>query len=196
MITYIRGMLVTQFDGVVTVDVAGVGISCFSPPLSVQNGCLVLLYIEWIWSSEHGPQLYGFSSEAERSLFSLVRNCQGIGAKGALSLIITCGIQELASAIAERRVESLCKAPGVGRKRAELIVAQLYEKITDRLSEFVSENSTAHEYKMIQNALSGLGYSSIEVQRAMHVVHESPIESFEQGLKRALRSLVPGQSTS
>ena len=191
MIDRMNGMLTAYEAGSAIVQVGGIDIIVLAPNIHIASGAPISLYIDWVWSADNGPQLYGFKTRAERSLFSLVRNCQGIGAKGALSLIATCGADGLARMIAERKIDELCKAPGVGRKRAELIVAQLHEKILDRLADFCSSGDTSY-YRQIHQALVGLGYASTEIQRALGAIEGIPLESFEQGLKKALRALVPG----
>jgi holliday junction DNA helicase RuvA len=189
MIDKISGTVVAHTNEELIIAVGDIDIVVFAAGVVAQPGTRISLYIDWVWNAEAGPQLYGFHSRADRSLFGLIRNCQGIGAKGALGLIATCGVSELAHAIVEKNSAILCKAPGVGRKRAELIIAQLHERIAERLSDF--SVSTGAAYRQIQTALSGLGYAQLEIQRALSEITPEGIISFELGLKQALRALIP-----
>lgn len=191
MIDKISGTVVAYTGEELTLSVGDIDIIVFAPSIVAQPGSRVSLCIDWVWNAELGPQLYGFNSVAERAIFGLIRNCQGIGAKGALALLATCGAFELAHAIVEKNSSALCKAPGVGRKRAELIIAQLHDRIAERLADFTPPNAPSSCYRQIQNALVGLGYAQPEIQRALSEVAPDSLTSFELGLKQALRALMP-----
>lgn len=191
MIDKISGTVVAHTGEELIIAVGDIDIVVLAAAISAQPGARVSLCIDWVWNAETGPQLYAFNSRAERSLFGLIRNCQGIGAKGALALIATCGVSELAHAIVEKNAGALCKAPGVGRKRAELIIAQLHERVAERLADFAVSGATPSSYRQIQAALVGLGYAQPEIQRALSELNPESLGSFESGLKQALLALMP-----
>jgi holliday junction DNA helicase RuvA len=77
---------------------------------------------------EDAIRLFGFASEVERSWFRTLQNVQGVGSKVALALLGTLSPQELANAIALSDWPSVEQAPGIGKKLAQRIVAELKDK--------------------------------------------------------------------
>ena len=47
----------------------------------------VKLHIHMHWSADHGPSLYGFTSELEKTVFLLVIGCSGLWSKDWISCI-------------------------------------------------------------------------------------------------------------
>ena len=75
-----------------------------------------------------GVAVFGFASEVERAWFRTLQNVQGVGAKVALALLGTLSPQDLANAIALGDWASVEQAPGIGKKLAQRIVAELKDK--------------------------------------------------------------------
>ena len=73
-------------------------------------------------------RLYGFAGDLEREWFRLLQTVQGVGAKVALAVLGTLKPGDLATAIALQDKATLSRAPGVGKKVAERIVAELRDK--------------------------------------------------------------------
>ncbi len=77
------------------------------------------------------PRLVGFLTEGEKRFFLLYVGVQGIGvSKGLRSLAMP--IEQIASAVEARDAATLARLPGIGRRTAEKIVAEL----AGRLQEF------------------------------------------------------------
>jgi Holliday junction DNA helicase RuvA len=76
---------------------------------------------------ENDVRLYGFLSPQDRALFRLLLTVQGVGPKMALNLL-SLGLEALVGAIYAKDVAAIAKAPGVGRKTAERVTAELAEK--------------------------------------------------------------------
>jgi holliday junction DNA helicase RuvA len=84
------------------------------------------------------PRLVGFLSETEKRFFVRYISVQGIGiAKGLRSLILPVG--QIAGQIEARDAKSLSDLPGIGRRTAEKIIAELCGK----LDEFAVAGATA-----------------------------------------------------
>jgi Holliday junction DNA helicase RuvA len=64
----------------------------------------------------------------ERSWFRTLQTVQGVGAKVALGLLGTLSPRDLANAIALSDWASVEEAPGIGKKLAQRIVAELKDK--------------------------------------------------------------------
>jgi Holliday junction DNA helicase RuvA len=77
---------------------------------------------------EDAIRLFGFVSETERAWFRLLQTIQGVGAKVALAVLGTLSPQDLASAIALNNWAAVEQSPGVGKKLAQRIVAELKDK--------------------------------------------------------------------
>lgn len=74
------------------------------------------------------PRLVGFLRPEDRSFFQLFITVKGIGPKKALrALIMPTG--EIAQAIESRDTRFLCELPQIGKRMAELIVAELGGKV-------------------------------------------------------------------
>ncbi len=77
---------------------------------------------------EDAIRLYGFKSEVERTWFRTLQNVQGVGAKVSLAILGVLSPQELANAIALGNWAAVEQTPGVGKKIAQRIVAELKDK--------------------------------------------------------------------
>jgi holliday junction DNA helicase RuvA len=77
---------------------------------------------------EDAIRLFGFTSEVERAWFRTLQTIQGVGSKVALAVLGTLGPQDLANAIALQNWAAVEQSPGVGKKLAQRIVAELKDK--------------------------------------------------------------------
>lgn len=119
--------------GRLVVDVNGVGYEVWAPEsVLAENpvGETVTLTIRML-VREDDISLYGFSNPAQRHLFDLLRGVQGCGAKTSLALIGTLGESLVRNSILAHDTRTLIKAPGVGPKLAEKIVASLRDRMAE-----------------------------------------------------------------
>jgi Holliday junction DNA helicase RuvA len=77
---------------------------------------------------EDAIRLYGFASEIERAWFRTLQTIQGVGAKVALAVLSTLSPADLVQAIALQNWAAVEQSPGVGKKLAQRIVAELKDK--------------------------------------------------------------------
>ncbi|HUU93918.1 MAG TPA: Holliday junction branch migration protein RuvA [Phycisphaerae bacterium] len=76
------------------------------------------------------PRLIGFLSETERRFFVRYVSVQGIGiAKGLRSLVLPVG--QIAERIESRDAAALAQLPGIGRRTADKIIAELCGKLDE-----------------------------------------------------------------
>jgi len=73
------------------------------------------------------PRLIGFVRPEDRGFFELFITVKGIGPKKALRALAE-PVSEIAAAIESRDTRFLCKLPQIGKRMAELIVAELAGK--------------------------------------------------------------------
>jgi Holliday junction DNA helicase RuvA len=130
MIGKLRGTVDAVGEVHVIVDVNGVGyeVQASARTLRVlQPGQEATLAIE-THVREDAIRLYGFTSEVERAWFRTLQTIQGVGAKVALGVLGTLSPQDLANAVAMQSWVAVEQAPGVGKKLAQRIVAELKDK--------------------------------------------------------------------
>ena len=75
------------------------------------------------------PRMIGFLSLVEREFFDEICSVDGVGVKKALRSMVR-PVREVAVAIEEQDVKSLCALPGIGAALAERIIAKLRRKMT------------------------------------------------------------------
>ncbi len=130
MIGKLRGKIDAIGESHLIIDVNGVGYEVQASARTLRNlkpGDEASLTID-THVREDAIRLYGFSSEVERSWFRTLQNVQGVGSKVALSLLGTLSPNDLANAIALNNWQAVEQAPGVGKKLAMRITAELKDK--------------------------------------------------------------------
>ena len=130
MIGKLKGKIDSIGESFCIVDVGGVGYEVQASARTLRNmkiGEEVGLTID-THVREDAIRLFGFASEVERSWFRMLQTVQGVGARVALGLLGTLAPRELANAIALSDWASVEQAPGIGKKLAQRIVAELKDK--------------------------------------------------------------------
>ena len=130
MIGKLKGKVDAIGESFLIVDVNGVGYEVQASARTLRNlklGEDVSLSID-THVREDAIRLFGFASEVERSWFRTLQAVQGVGSKVALALLGTLSPPQLANAIALGDWASVEEAPGVGKKLAQRIVAELKDK--------------------------------------------------------------------
>ena len=130
MIGKLKGKVDAVGEAHAIIDVNGVGyeVQCSARTLrTMQIGDAASLTID-THVREDSIRLFGFSSEVERSWFRTLQTIQGVGSKVALAVLGTLSPQDLANAIALGNWAVVEQTPGVGKKLALRIVAELKDK--------------------------------------------------------------------
>jgi len=130
LIGKLRGIVDAVGEAHVIVDVNGVGYEVQASARTLRTlgvGQEVTLSIE-THVREDAIRLYGFTSEVERAWFRILQTIQGVGSKVALAVLGTLSPQDLANAIALQNWAAVEQAPGVGKKLAQRVVAELKDK--------------------------------------------------------------------
>jgi Holliday junction DNA helicase RuvA len=134
MIAFLYGRLAEKHPTRIVVDVGGVGYEVFIPLSSYDSlptggePCKILTYHH---VREDTQILFGFMTEAEKSMFKLLMGTTGIGPKLALSALSGLSVRDLKAAIVTGDTKSLSSISGIGRKVAERLIVELKDKITD-----------------------------------------------------------------
>lgn len=130
MIGKLKGIVDAIGESHCIIDVNGVGYEVQASARALRNmeiGQLVVLVID-THVREDAIRLFGFVSEVERSWFRTLQSVQGVGSKVALGVLGTLSSQDLSNAIALGDWASVERSPGVGKKLAQRIVAELKDK--------------------------------------------------------------------
>jgi holliday junction DNA helicase RuvA len=130
MIGKLKGIVDAVGESHAIIDVNGVGYEVQASARTLralQMGQEVSLAIE-THVREDAIRLFGFTSEVERAWFRTLQTIQGVGAKVALAVLGTLSTQDLANAIALQDWAAVEQSPGVGKKLAQRIVAELRDK--------------------------------------------------------------------
>ncbi|MCJ7737020.1 MAG: Holliday junction branch migration protein RuvA [Anaerolineae bacterium] len=128
--------------------------------------------------------LYGFLTDEELSLFKLLLSVSGIGPKVALAMLSSLSPDVLRDAVLHEDPGVLTRVPGVGAKTASAVIFHLRDKITV-FGEGVSGAFGETDAEVIA-ALTGLGFSIVEAQRALQSVARDPDLSLEERVRQAL----------
>jgi Holliday junction DNA helicase RuvA len=184
----IAGKLIAKHPPQIVVDVHGVGYELDVPMSTLYQlpatGTDVTL-LTHLLIREDAHQLYGFSTESERSLFRKLLKISGVGARTALSVLSGMSVADVRQAVTEQDSGRLTKIPGIGKKTAERLLLELKDKLDIAVVAVQSEASTAGSD--VINALLALGYNDKEAQFA--VKHLDSGLSVTEGIRQALRVL-------
>lgn len=177
MIGKLKGTVDEIGEDHAVIDVHGVGYVAFCSGRTLsglQEGEAAILFIE-TYVREDQLKLFGFATKLEREWFRLLQSVQGVGAKVALAVLTTLTPSELANAIALQDKAMVARAPGIGPKVAQRIVAELKNKapafagdaahigFKQELGEGVASGAVSDAV----SALSNLGYSRDQAANAV-----------------------------
>lgn len=186
MIARLEGVVLSVDDGVVVLDVGGVGFAVHTPlTVTVQAGKRATLYT-YLHVRENELALYGFPDQDQKDLFVMLLGVSGVGPKAALSVMGTLSPDTLRRAVLNGQPEALSRAPGVGKKTAEAIVLHLKDKIKRQgaVTLEMAEDDTD-----VIAALTTLGFSIVEAQRALQQLPRDEKLSLDEKIRRALSLL-------
>ena len=197
MIEYIKGELATLEPMQAVIDCSGVGyrleISLASydalQRMTSDDGkpCQVKLLVhEVIREDEH--LLYGFSDEAERSMFRLLIGVNGVGVATARMMLSSLTVDQLREAIASQDVKTIQRIKGIGAKTAQRIALELQDKVggTPSLASNVS-GAAANSRGEALSALTMLGFQRSAAEKVLQGLPATL--SVEEMIKEALQKL-------
>lgn len=194
MIARLAGTLITAQPPLLVIDVAGVAyeveapLSVFYDLPSLGQPIVVLTHLS---VKEDSHTLYGFASDAERSLFRQLLKISGIGAKLALTILSGASGDELARHVREGDSAALVRIPGIGKKTAERIIIELRDKL-DGLPATAPAPGKAFVPVggPVSEAIHALGALGYRPQEASHMVKQvaQPEMTVEELVRGALQA--------
>jgi Holliday junction DNA helicase RuvA len=182
MIITLKGAVTHKSAGFAIVETGGVGYQVYmsSGTLSELPGSGEV----FLWTHEHIREdmrdLYGFRTEAERTLFLQLIDVSGVGPKMALNILCLGPVGDIEQKIEAGDAGWIAQVSGVGKKTAQKIILELKGKLAE-----VAEESTVD--KDVLAALVGLGYSREQAKDAVGATETT--DNVEKRLKDALKTL-------
>jgi holliday junction DNA helicase RuvA len=146
MIAYLRGTVLEELENGIVLDVNGVGYQVMLPQYQLKvlralhassdgavtsglQGASIALYTYYHASERQPiPVLVGFHEVKEKEFFELLITVAELGPMSAAKAM-TIPVSEFASRIQTRDVRGLSELPGIGRRKAEQIIATLWGKV-------------------------------------------------------------------
>jgi len=149
---------------------------------------------------EDAQLLYGFFTEAERSLFRTLIKVSGVGPKLALAVLSGMEVATFIDCIEQGLLDSLVRVPGVGKKTAERLIIEMRDKLQGKGTAVhdntewmpLLHNTKATPTQDAISALISLGYKSPEATRAVNRAQSNDKENSESSemlIRKALKEL-------
>jgi Holliday junction DNA helicase RuvA len=194
MIASLTGRLKRTATDYLILDVSGVGYQVFVPLSSYAvlpgDGEEISLHIH-THLREDSLSLFGFLTEAEKSMFLLLMGVSGIGPKLALSVLSSLSVSELSHAIQASDDSRLRGISGIGKKTAARMVLELKDKVKHLApaAEFRTGAAvTAGQGEDAVSALVNLGYKRSLAEEAVGKARSGlPLEAL---IREALNVLI------
>ncbi len=187
MIAFLAGEIAEKKGDSLVVMVGGVGIEVFVPSsvqASVMVGEEVRLHTH-MHVREKEISLYGFATREEADIFRSLLGVSGVGPKNALSILSSMGPDALRTAVWNEDVSRLKSVPGIGAKTARKIILEMKDRIGAPEGAPESFTSLGEVDAQVIEALTALGYSLVEAQRAVQMVPPD-VHGLEDRLRAAL----------
>lgn len=198
MYAFIKGEIIDISEDNLVLECNNIGYN-IRIPLSVTQrlpgiGATVKIYT-YTSVREDAFNLFGFLSKDDLEIYKKLIAVNGIGPKGALSILSAMSADDLRFAILSGDAAAIAKAQGVGKKSAERIILELRDKVqfmgsaAADLEVLTSSDTTAETNAKNEaiEALTSLGYSPSDALRAVRQIELT--EDMDAGtiLKQALK---------
>ncbi len=196
MIGSLNGLIKNKKPSEVLIEVNGVGYEVHVPlstsfKLPAIDQQIHLLTHLIIREDQH--TLYGFATEEERNLFRALIRISGVGPKLAITILSGTNVEDFVRSVQAQDADALIHLPGIGKKTAERLLVEMKDRIDQiggvNLKEGDGiESSDIQVIKEAHNALSSLGYKSIEARKILEKINSKGL-TVEELLRQALQSL-------
>ncbi len=195
-----KGEIAAIYDDGIVLEAGNIGYNIHMPASSLDLldglGASVKIYT-YLHVREDALLLYGFLTKDDLDLYKLLITVNGVGPKGALSLLSVMSSDDLRFAIMAGDAKLIGKAPGVGPKTAQRVIIDLKDKI-DVIPSFETQGKVLTDDGPVEGldgirqeavmALVALGYSQTQ---SMKAVRASDGDNVESVLKKSL-SIISG----
>ena len=134
MYAHIQGTVTDKGMDYLVLEAGGVGyllsVSASTLSAAPPMGSVMKCYT-WLSVREDALELFGFSSKEEKRMFERLRSVSGVGPKTALAILSALNLRDLSVALVTGDIQTLTRAPGIGKKTAQRLILELREKVED-----------------------------------------------------------------
>ncbi len=187
MIASVQGEVIAAGEDNLVISVGGIGLRVFVFPLvrsQARIGEQIFLHT-YLVVREDALSLYGFEHEEERNFFLLLLGVNGVGPRLAMSILSHLAVDAIRRAVLSEQAELFGRVPGVGKKTGQKIILYLQGKVGEGSQlEAMPANDIDTE---VLEALTALGYSVVEAQRAVQSIPRDTPNDVEARLRVALQ---------
>ena len=206
MISFIKGKLLEKEPSSLLIDVNGLGYEVSVPMTTFYSlgdvNTEISLYTHFV-VREDAQLLYGFKSKVDKKVFQELIKVSGVGARTAIAILSGMDCKTLLHCIENKDYGLLATVPGIGKKTAERLVVEIYDKILKLANEICGHTSTDSSQAEISqktslntsifneavDALLALGYKSKEAEKMIRsVINDS--KNVEDVIRKALQSSI------
>jgi len=196
MIGFLRGKLVLKAPPLLVLDVHGVGYELEAPMTTFYDlpalDSEIKLFTHLV-VREDAHILFGFSTEADRTMFRTLIKVNGVGPKLALTILSGQSAEEFHRCIQDNDTQALVRLPGVGKKTAERLVVEMRDRLPDLVAtnaetgllNTVSVSGGSAKQEAI-SALCSLGYKPLDAAKLVQNINTED-KSCEDIIRMALQ---------
>ena len=200
MIGFLRGKLVHKAPPFLVLDVQGVGYEVEAPMTTFYDLPAINEEIKLhthLVVREDAHILFGFSTEADRTLFRTLIKVNGVGPKLALTILSGQSAEEFHRCIQDNDTQALVRLPGVGKKTAERLVIEMRDRLPDLVDSAISGTgktaaalpSAGNPKQEAVSALCSLGYKPLDAGKMVQNISAEG-KSCEDIIRLALQGAV------
>ncbi|MGQ4002528.1 Holliday junction branch migration protein RuvA [Francisellaceae bacterium CB299] len=164
MISFIKGNLLEKDPSALLIDVGGLGYEVSVPMTTFYSlgdvNTEISLYTHFV-VREDAQQLYGFKTKVDKKVFQELIKVSGVGARTAIAILSGMECKTLLHCIENKDYGLLATVPGIGKKTAERLVVEIYDKLLKLSNEIHGQTDTIGTSSSISGQVSsqGLGNS-------------------------------------
>ncbi|MCL4120043.1 UNVERIFIED_CONTAM: hypothetical protein GTU68_041267 [Idotea baltica] len=211
MISFIKGNLLEKDPAALLIDVGGLGYEVSVPMTTFYSlgdaNTEVSLYTHFV-VREDAQQLYGFKTKVDKKVFQELIKVSGVGARTAIAILSGMECKTLLHCIENKDYGLLATVPGIGKKTAERLVVEIYDKLLKLANEIhgqedsmnsgagVSSSDTTNlapqgnsVFNESVDALMALGYKQKDAEKMIRTTIGDS-KNASQAIKKALQSTI------
>jgi holliday junction DNA helicase RuvA len=196
MLAYLKGTLVEKNPTNIIIDIHGVGFNVIIPVSSFDKlgdtgeEALILTHLH---VREDAMILFGFVTKEEKELFELLLSVSGVGPKLAIGILSGAGVEEFKNYIYHKNLTALTSISGIGKKTAERLIVELFDKISKQMIlKDIKPIGSSEDYEIKNQAIQALcilGYARAVAEKSVTAVLFTSAEpmALEDIIKKALK---------
>jgi Holliday junction DNA helicase RuvA len=187
MIASLQGEVQAVGEDSLVVAVGGVGLRVYVPAdlyNQAQPGESIFLHTHLV-VREDALTLFGFEQEEDRGFFLLLLGVNGVGPRMALNILSTLSVDAIRRAVLSEQGDLFGRVSGVGKKTGQKIVLHLQGKVGEAAP--LAGVPASEVNTEVLEALTALGYSVIEAQKALQSIPRETPNELEDRLRAALQ---------